>query len=124
MQMRGSQSSSPLGNTPLSRGLLASWSTTQGEGMEDILARLSQGEGMEDILAQSLRLGREDEEDDFSLLENSSFGMDKAVQSVGESNLDTTLRQGGGSPPLGSTLGGEIVFQIRSVKAKGRTPAP
>ena len=80
---------------------------------------------MEDILARSLRLGREDEEDDFDLLENSRFGMDKAVQSVGESNLDTTLHQGGGSPPLGSTLGGgEIVFQSRSVKAQGRTPAP
>jgi hypothetical protein len=124
MRMQDSQASSPLGNTPLSSGLLASWSTTRGEVMEDILAPLSQGEGMEDILTQSSRLGREDEEDDFSLLENSSFGMDKAVQSVGESNLDTTLRQGGGSPPLGSPLGGEIVFQSRSVKAQGRTPAP
>ena len=94
MGMQGSQASSPFGNLPLLSGLLASWPTTQGEGMEDILARLSQGEGMEDILARSSRLGREDDGDEFSLLENSSFGMDKAVPSVGESYLDTPLLQG------------------------------
>jgi len=66
---------------------------------------------MEDILPRLLRLGREDDEDDYSLLENSSFGRDKAIPSGGESNLDTPLCKGGGSPTLGSTLGGgEIVF--------------
>ena len=61
---------------------------------------------MEDILPRLLQLGREDDEDDYSLLENSSFGRDKAVPSGGESNLDTPLCKGGGSPTLGSTLGG------------------
>ncbi len=95
--------------------------------MEDILAHLSwstQGEGTD--LAR-LRLGREDDEDDYSMLDNSSFGRDKAVRSGGESNLDTPLCKGGGSPTLGSTFGGgEIVFQSRSVKAQGQghTPAP
>ena len=66
---------------------------------------------MEDILPQLLRLGREDDEDDYYMLENSSFGRDKAVPSGGESNLDTPLCKEGGSPTLGSTLGGgEIVF--------------
>ena len=46
---------------------------------------------MEDILPRLLQLGREDDEDDYSLLENSSFGRDKAVPSGGESNLDTPL---------------------------------
>ena len=106
--MQGSQSLLTLSNTPLSSGLLADWSTTQGEGKEDILANLSwstQGEGMEDFLPQLLRLRREDDEDDYSLLENSSFGRDKAIPSGGESNLDTPLCKGGGSPTLGSTLG-------------------
>ena len=82
--------------------------------MEDIIAHLSwstQGEGTD---LACLRLGREDDKDDFFLLEKSSFGRDKAVPSGpsgGESNLDTPLCQGGGSPTLGSTLGwGEIVF--------------
>ena len=65
---------------------------------------------MEDILPRFLQLGREDDEDDYSLLDNSSFGKDKAVRSGGESNLDTPICKGGGSPTLGSTLGGEIVF--------------
>ncbi len=124
-RMRGSQSSSLLGNTPLSSGLLASWSTTQGEGKEDILANLSwstQGEGMEDILPQLLRLGREDGEDDYSLLENSSFGRDKAIPSGGESNFRYSIMQGGRQLYTWQHLGGgEIVF--RSV-AQRHTLAP
>jgi len=78
---------------------------------------------MEDILPQLLRLGREDGDDDYSLLENSSFGRDKAIPSGGESNLDTPLCKGGGSPTtLVSTLGGgEIVF---SSVAQRHTLAP
>jgi len=49
---------------------------------------------MEDILPRLLRLGREDGDDDYSLLENSSFGRDKAIPSGGESNLDNPLCQG------------------------------
>ena len=77
---------------------------------------------MEDILPRLLRLGREDGDDDYSLLENSSFGRDKAIPSGGESNLDTPLCKGGGSPTtLVSTLGGEIVF---SSVAQRHTLAP
>ncbi len=62
---------------------------------------------MEDILPRLLQLGREDDEDDYSLLENSSFGRDKAIPSGSESNLYTPSCKGGGSPTLGSTFGGE-----------------
>ena len=76
---------------------------------------------MEDILPRLLRLGRKDGEDDYSLLENSSFGRDKAIPSGGESNLDTPLCKVGGSHTLGSILGGEIVF---SSVAQRHTLAP
>ncbi len=66
---------------------------------------------MEDNLPRLLQLGSYNDEDDYSLLKSSSFRRDKAVPSGGESNLDTPLCKGGGSPTLGSTLGGgEIVF--------------
>jgi len=58
------------------------------------LSRSTQGKGMEDILPCSLRLGREVDEDDYSQLENSSFGRDKAIPSGGESKLDNPLCQG------------------------------
>jgi len=61
---------------------------------------------MEDILPRMLQLGRDDDDDDYSLLDNSSFGRDKAIQSGGESNLDTQLCKGGGSLHSAAPWGG------------------
>jgi hypothetical protein len=61
---------------------------------------------MEDILPRLLQLGRDDDDDDYSLLDNSSFGRDKAIQSGGESNLDTPLCKGVGSRHSAAPWGG------------------
>ena len=70
---------------------------------------------MEDILPRLLQLGRDDDDDDDSLLDNSSFGRDKAIQSGGESNLDTPLCKGVGSQHSAAPWEGEIVLVFLSV---------